>query len=76
MPNAQNTRRVRAAHRAIRSHSPKWRREGALVTLVDVLADLMHWADARGESFSDALRTAQGHYRAEAYDYATKSEDE
>lgn len=75
MPNAPNTRRVRAAHRAIRSHSPKWRQEGAHVTLIDVLADLMHWADSRGESFAAALRTAEGHYRAETYDHASQKED-
>jgi hypothetical protein len=33
--------------------------------LVDLLADLMHWADRNGYDFDAALERARGHYEAE-----------
>ena len=35
------------------------------VVLADMLADLMHWADAYGEDFDAALTTARMNYSAE-----------
>lgn len=31
----------------------------------DFLADLMHWADLKGVNFSECVRRAENHYRAE-----------
>jgi hypothetical protein len=33
--------------------------------LIDLLADLLHWAERNGHDFDDALRIARGHYEAE-----------
>jgi hypothetical protein len=33
--------------------------------LIDILADLMHWANEYGLDFPQALDTAQGHYQFE-----------
>jgi hypothetical protein len=33
--------------------------------LVDLLANLMHWADSEGEQFDFALRVAKRHYEEE-----------
>ena len=32
----------------------------------DVLADVMHWAEATGEDFEDLLRQARAYYEAES----------
>ncbi len=35
-------------------------------TLVDLLADAMHWCQCRQSTFADALRIAEQHFTAEA----------
>ncbi len=34
-------------------------------SLIDLLADLMHYADREGLDYNDALRIARGHFRNE-----------
>lgn len=43
---------------------------------VDLLADLMHYADAEGFDFSDALATAQDHHEEEVREARTFSDEE
>jgi len=42
--------------------------DGVFTSLVDLLADAMHWADATGEDFHYALCLAARHYVAELND--------
>jgi len=73
-------RRVRWAEQALRAHFAA--REGGgmgvptvfadelrsdpEILLVDLLADLRHWATARGVEFDNATRIAKNHYEVEA----------
>jgi hypothetical protein len=41
------------------------------ICLIDLLADAMHWCEARGESFHYALCVAGNHYLAELNDEPT-----
>ncbi len=65
--------RVKRAGRALRSPyltlAHDWDPETEQRTaLVDLLADLRHWADARGVDWHEALCGAYGHYWAEKSD--------
>jgi hypothetical protein len=66
-PDGMNQRRVEWARKAI----------GAFIdathtdekdALVDLLCDLIHYADSVGVEFETAVTAAQGHYRAEIGD--------
>jgi len=43
-------------------------RDGLFTSLIDLLADAMHWCDQSGEDFHYALCVAGGHYLAELND--------
>ena len=45
--------------------------DGVVSSLIDLLADAMHWADATGEDFEYAIRLASKHYNAELNDEQT-----
>jgi hypothetical protein len=38
--------------------------------LVDLLGELVHWADAHGQDFDEALQDARGHHAAEVEEAA------
>ena len=44
---------------------------GPLISLIDILADAMHWCDANGEDFHYALCVAGKHFIAELNDSQT-----
>jgi len=60
-----NKRRVQLAARSIRNHGDK---EDTDTMAVDLLADMMHWSQARGIDFHDLLEWATSHYEAERAD--------
>ena len=53
--------RVQRCQRAIAGYSD----ENACISLIDLLADAMHWCDANGEDFHYALCVAGKHFVAE-----------
>jgi len=75
-----NGKRVRWAEQAIRAHFAAREGPGAEVAdvfvkelqsdpetlLVDLLADLRHWAKVRGVEFDNATRIAENHFKVEA----------
>ena len=66
-----NAHRVREADALLRAFhgmtgvDPAPDADGPDTALSDLLAHLMHWADAKGISFDECLHLGQGHYRDE-----------
>jgi len=69
----KNKKRIEAAEKAVKNYAImkdgfratldyKYCRE---VYLIDLLADLQHWAEAKNVPFESSLRMARGHFRAE-----------
>ncbi len=56
--------RVRRCESAIDGYSD----ESRITSLIDLLADAMHWCDAHGEDFHYALCVAGRHFLAELND--------
>jgi len=41
----------------------------------DLIADIMHWCDAKGQSFESLLNTAQGYYDADLEEEMAQEDD-
>ena len=61
-------KRVRRCQKAIAGYSD----ESDGISLIDLLADAMHWCDANGEDFHYALCVAGKHFVAELNDEQTE----
>jgi hypothetical protein len=62
--DASIPQRVDRCDAALRHYSD----DGVFSSLIDLLADAMHWCDATGENFHYALCVAGNHYVAELND--------
>lgn len=61
-----NAERVMVADRAVNAMGEPWIDEDdPQANLIDLLVDLMHWADRRNVDFGDALCVAAAHYGSE-----------
>jgi hypothetical protein len=67
MSTIDNRQRVERCDAVFRSYSA----DDAFTSLIDLLADAMHWCDATGEDFHYALCLAGKHYLAEFNDEQT-----
>lgn len=56
--------RVERCHKAIEGYSD----EDQFISLIDLMADAMHWCDATGQDFHYALCVAGKHFVAELND--------
>lgn len=70
-----NQRRAKNAAAALvclakKAYGKQWRSEPRPQWLVDLLADLMHWAVQHKVSWDDAVRMATDHFRTEAAPFA------
>jgi hypothetical protein len=65
--DASIPKRVDRCDAALRQYSD----DGVFSSLIDLLADAMHWSDATGEDFHYALCLAGKHYLAELNDQPT-----
>jgi hypothetical protein len=62
------SQRVKRCQAALERYSD----ENSFITLIDLLADAMHWCDANGEDFHYALCVAGKHFVAELNDQQTE----
>jgi hypothetical protein len=63
-----NMKRIEQGRQAVAGYNGDW---DEWTNLIDLLADVMHWAASEGLSFDEALRIARNHFAAEAEDEAT-----